>query len=92
MGKGGGKSSARGGGGGGKAAPPKTLSELSVGDKAYIVSSNTKGRITKEVTVTKVTTTQITTSDGNRWFKNNGDRFGDRSRTRGWFSFLSANK
>lgn len=36
-------------------------------------------------TVTKVTKTQFTTNK-NRYFKDNGDKVGDRNKTVGWFT------
>lgn len=53
---------------GGRSGVTKSLSELEVGDRAYVHSVNTRGNSYREVKVTKVTKTQITTDDGNRWF------------------------
>ena len=65
-----------------------TVDTLKVGDTAYVTSSNTMGQSYKEVTVTKVTNKQITTSDGKRFMRDTGYLYGEGGKSRGWFTTL----
>ena len=65
------------------------LATLNVGDDAYIHHSNAIGCRSDKTRVVRKTRTQLTTADGSRWFIDNGDKYGERQKTRGWFSRLA---
>lgn len=64
------------------------INELKVGDNAIVeYCGGANQRRTESVTVTKITKTQITVSNGMRFLKD-GTKFGEANKTRGWFTFL----
>lgn len=68
------------------------LNTLKVGDKVIVRKCGGAGQEIKINTkVIKVTKTQITVEDGTRFLKN-GNKLGELNKTRGWFTFLYANK
>lgn len=64
------------------------LNTLNVGDSAFIHWHCSYAHTYKPTTITRKTKTQLTTADGSRWFIENGIKFGQASKTRGWFAHL----
>lgn len=67
----------------------KNFDSLKVGDSVTVEHVGGVGqRMTEAVTITKITKTQIATSNGMRFLKKDGIKYGQANKTRGWFTFL----
>lgn len=65
---------------------------LKVGDKVFVRRSNMTTNDYVETSVVKTTKTQITTANGYKFYKDNGDCVGERTKERGTFHFLTLSK
>ena len=68
------------------------LEGLKVDDKVFVRSSNMTTNHYVETKVVKITKTQITTANGYKFYKDNGDCVGERTKERGTFHFLTLSK
>lgn len=66
------------------------LNNLNVGDAVYIRAFCSYADQYTLTSVVKKTKTQLTTKDGSRWIIATNCRYGESSKTRGWFHCLES--